>query len=123
MFDFDILDASSLFGTSDIEDVEETIIPILESSFFKFDVLTIKEPHIVTIDNKTATTAIINAVERYNNDNPLKIADQQWVVIIDNDAYLISLIDSSPDDFDSHSHMLIRDKFIKSIKFLEYSSI
>jgi hypothetical protein len=33
MFGFDILDTSSLFGTSDIEDVAETIIPILKSSF------------------------------------------------------------------------------------------
>ena len=56
-------------------------------------------------------------MERYNKDNPLKLADQQWVVVIDNDAYLISLIDSPPDDFNSHSHTLIRDKFIKSINF------
>lgn len=123
MFGFDILDASSLFETSDIEDVAEAMIPILESSFFRFDVLTIEEPHIVTIDNKTATTAIINAVEKYNNDNPLEIADQQWVVIIDNDAYLISFIDSPPDDFNSLSHTLIRDQFINSIKFLEDSSV
>ena len=117
MFGFDIVKTSDLFGTSDIEDASKTMIPLLESSLFRFDVQTIEEPHLSTIDNKTAATAIISALERYN-DNPLKIKDQQWLVIIDNIAYLISYIDSPPTDFDSPSHTHIRDQFIKSIKFL-----
>jgi hypothetical protein len=63
------------------------------------------------------------AVERHNNDNPLKIADQQWIVIIGNYAYLISFIDSPPDKFNNLSHNLIRDQFVNSIKFLGDSSL
>jgi hypothetical protein len=39
-------------------------------------------------------------------------------VIIGSNAYLISYLDSPIDDFDSPSHTMIRDHFIKSIKFL-----
>jgi hypothetical protein len=39
-------------------------------------------------------------------------------VIIGSNAYLISYLDSPIDDFDSPSHTIIRDHFIKSIKYL-----
>ena len=68
-------------------------------------VLTIEESHLVTIDNKTAATAVIAAEERYYNP-PFKFVDQQWIVIIDSNAYLISYLDSPIDDFDSPYHTM-----------------
>ena len=118
MFGIEYKDALSLFKTLDIKDAAKTMISILEASLFGFDVRIIEEPRLVTIDNKTAATAVIAAEERYY-DPPFKFLDQQWIVIIGNNAYLISYLDSPIDDFNSPSHAMIRDHFIKSIKFLE----
>ena len=79
------------------------------------------ESHLVTFDNKIAATAVIAAEERYYNP-PFKFVDQQWIVIIGSNAYFISYLDSPIDDFDSPSHTMIRDHFIKSIKCLKDSS-
>ncbi|HEY6588791.1 MAG TPA: PsbP-related protein, partial [Nitrososphaeraceae archaeon] len=117
MFGIEYKDALSYFRTLDIKDAAKTMISILEASLFGFDVLTIEESNLVTIDNKTAATAVIAAEERYYNP-PFKFVDQQWIVIIGSNAYLISYLDSPIDDFDSPSHTMIRDHFIKSIKFL-----
>lgn len=117
MFGIEYKDALSLFRTLDIKDAAKTMISILEASLFGFDVLTIEEPHLVTIDNKTAATAVIAAEERYYNP-PFKFLDQQWIVITDSNAYLISYLDSPTNNFDSPSHTMIRNHFIKSIKFL-----
>ena len=121
MFGIEYKDALSLFRTLDIKDAAKTMISILEASLFGFDVRIIEEPRLVTIDNKTAATAVIAAEERYY-DPPFKFLDQQWIVIIGNNAYLISYLDSPIDDFNSPSHTMIRNHFIKSIKFLEDSS-
>ena len=118
MFGIEYKDALSLFKTLDIKDAAKTMVSILEESLFGFDVRIIEEPRLVTIDNKTAATAVIAAEERYY-DPPFKFLDQQWIVIIGNNAYLISYLDSPIDDFNSPSHAMIRDHFIKSIKFLE----
>jgi hypothetical protein len=117
MFGIEYKDALSLFRTLDIKDAAKTMISILEASLFGFDVRIIEEPHLVTIDNKTAATAVIAAEERYYNP-PFKFLDQQWIVIIGSNAYLISYLDSPTNDFDSPSHTMIRNHFIKSIKFL-----
>lgn len=117
MFGIEYKDASGLFRTLDIKDAAKTMISILEASLFGFDVRIIEEPHLVTIDNKTAATAVITAEERYY-DPPFKFLDQQWIVIIGSNAYLISYLDSPTNDFDSPSHTMIRNHFIKSIKFL-----
>ena len=77
----------------------------------------IEESHLVTIDNKIAATAVIAAEERYYNP-PFKFVNQQWILIIGSNTYLISYLDSPIDDFDSLSHTMIRDHFIKSIKYL-----
>jgi len=79
------------------------------------------ESHLVTFDNKIAATAVIAAEESYYNP-PFKFVDQQWIVIIGSNADLISYLDSPIDDFDSPSHTMIRDHFIKSIKCLKDSS-
>ena len=121
MFGIEYKDALSLFRTLDIKDAAKTMVSILEESLFGFDVRIIEEPRLVTIDNKTAATAVIAAEERYY-DPPFKFLDQQWIVIIGNNAYLISYLDSPIDDFNSPSHAMIRDYFIKSIKFLGDSS-
>jgi hypothetical protein len=117
MFGIEYKDALSLFRTLDIKDAAKTMISILEASLFGFDVRIIEQPHLVTIDNKTAATAVIAAEERYY-DPPFKFLDQQWIVIIGTNAYLISYLDSPIDDFNSPSHTMIRDHFIKSIKIL-----
>lgn len=117
MFGIEYKDALSLFRTLDIKDAAKTMISILEASLFGFDVRIIEEPNLVTIDNKTAATAVIAAEERYY-DPPFKFLDQQWIVIIGSNAYLISYLDSPIEDFDSPSHAMIRDHFIKSIKIL-----
>ena len=117
MFGIEYKDASGLFRTLDIKDAAKTMISILEASLFGFDIRIIEEPHLVTIDNKTAATAVITAEERYY-DPPFKFLDQQWIVIIGSNAYLISYLDSPTNDFDSPSHTMIRNHFIKSIKFL-----
>ena len=117
MFGIEYKDALSLFRTLDIKEAAKIMISILEASLFGFDVPIIEEPHLVTIDNKTAATAVIAAEERYYNP-PFKFLDQQWIVIIGSNAYLISYLDSPTNDFDSPSHTMIRNHFIKSIKFL-----
>ena len=121
MFGIEYKDAFSLFRTLDIKDAAKTMVSILEESLFGFDVRIIEEPRLVTIDNKTAATAVIAAEERYY-DPPFKFLDQQWIVIIGTNVYLISYLDSPIDDFNSPSHTMIRNHFIKSIKFLEDSS-
>jgi len=117
MFGIEYKDALSLFRTLDIKEAAKIMISILEASLFGFDVRIIEEPHLVTIDNNTAATAVIAAEERYYNP-PFKFLDQQWIVIIGSNAYLISYLDSPTNDFDSPSHTMIRNHFIKSIKFL-----
>lgn len=117
MFGIEYKDALSLFRTLDIKEAAKIMISILEASLFGFDVRIIEEPHLVTIDNKTAATAVIAAEERYYNP-PFKFLDQQWIVIIGSNAYLISYLDSPTNDLDSPSHTMIRNHFIKSIKFL-----
>ncbi len=93
------------------------MISILEASLFGFDGRIIEESHLVTFDNKIAATAVIAVEWRYYNP-PFKFVDQQWIVFIGSNAYLISYLDSPIDDFNSPSHTMIRDHFIKSIKYL-----
>ena len=57
MFGIEYKDALSYFRTLDIKDAAKTMISILEASLFGFDVLTIEESHLVTIDNKNSSNS------------------------------------------------------------------
>jgi hypothetical protein len=116
MMSIDYKDAVSLLGTLDIEDATKSMIPDLKRSLLGYEVRIVEEPHLITIDNKTAGTVIIAAEEKYE-DPPIKMANQLWVVIIGSKAFLINYIDN-PKEFDSPTNTEIRDHFIKSIAFL-----
>ena len=111
----DYKDAISLLGTSDIEDATKSLIPIMKGSLWGYELRTVEEPHLITIDNKSAGTVVLAAEEKYE-DTPIKIANQLWVVIIGSKAYLITYLDN-PNEFDSPENTEIRNHFINSIKF------
>ena len=107
---------TSQFGISDIDDAVKRIIPTQKMLFLDYDVRIIEEPHLTTIGNEMAATAVIAAKERFE-DVPLEFANQLWIVINDSQTYGISYLDT-PSQFDSQEHTLIREHFINSIQFI-----
>ena len=116
MFGIEYKDALSLFRTLDLKEAAKIMISILEASLFGFDVQIIEEPISLLLITKQQQQRLLlqrkDIIILHSNFN------QQWIVIIGSNAYLISYLDSPTNDFDSPSHTMIRNHFIKSIKFL-----
>ena len=110
----DYKDAITLLRTSDIKEATESLIFLNKKSMMGFDVRII-EPHLITIDNQTAGTGVLLGNEKYE-DNPIKITNQMWIIIINSKAYTIGFLGKT---FDSQENIEIRENFIKSIKFLD----
>jgi hypothetical protein len=108
----DLLEA---FGTTDLQsatnDLHEGLI-----TDYTHDWRTIESPTFLTIDGQRSGTFLLTFEEKYETD-PILGASQYWVTMVGNNAYTITFF-STPETFDSPENTEIRDRFIKSIKFL-----
>lgn len=76
----------------------------------------IEQPSFINVDNQKVGTFLYTYKDKYE-DNPITFANQIWMAYVGDAGYMLSFF-SPTTSFDSPENMEIRDRFIKSIKFL-----
>lgn len=100
-------------------DIREAVYELFKESItgdYSNEYKVIEQPTFSNIDNQTTGTWLFTSKDKYE-ENALKWATQRWLVKTPDNGYLIGF-SSTPDVFDSPAATEVRDRFLKSIKFL-----
>jgi hypothetical protein len=110
-------DLMEAYGTKTLRSAISDWVESFQRNDFSNQYQTIEPPSYVEIDNEKSGTVVYSAKEKFNFQDPVRLGIQAWVTFIDGNWYTI-VYKAPTDKFDSPENIEIRERLIKSVRFL-----